>query len=280
MFSFFAKIRDTWRLMGCSWRLLMQDRELLLFPLCSGLSCILVIISFFVPVAVFLTSPSFNPEDANEGIGYLLLFLFYFVNYFVITFFNVAIISGAIERISGGDPTFQSCLKAAVARLPQILGWAIVSATIGVALRIIESKSPKVGRFIATLLGSAWTITTFLVVPVIVVERSNPLDACAKSVALLKRTWGEQITSGVAFGVIFFFLSLPGIALFFIAPFFMIARVWMAATVFITAVVYLVALALIQSALYSIFQAALYMYAENGRAPESFDREALAGALV
>ena len=33
---FFGRISNTWGLMGDSWRILKQDKELLLFPLLSG----------------------------------------------------------------------------------------------------------------------------------------------------------------------------------------------------------------------------------------------------
>jgi len=45
------------------------------------------------------------------------------------------------------------------------------------------------------------------------------------------------------------------------------------------AVVYFVVLALIQSALQSIFQAAVYLYAYNGTAPAGFESDTLASAL-
>ena len=46
------------------------------------------------------------------------------------------------------------------------------------------------------------------------------------------------------------------------------------------AVVYLIALALIQSALQSIFQAALYLYARDGQVPEGFHADALRDAMA
>lgn len=280
--AIFGKLRNTWRLMGSSWRLLMLDKELLLFPVLSSLACVLVVLSYVVPIAVFATgSPGSAPVvSQNNPIIYFLLFMFYFMNYFVITFFNVAIISGAIERMRGGDPTFESCLKAAIGRLPQILGWAFAAATVGMILRIIEERSAKLGAFIAGFLGSAWTVATFLVVPLIVVERAGPIDAFTRSTALLKKTWGENLTAGASFGLLFFLLSVPGVLLAFAAILaFTAGSGFVGAIVGMTAAIYLVALSLIQSALYSIFQASLYVYAEGGIIPETFDRETLVGVL-
>jgi hypothetical protein len=45
-------------------------------------------------------------------------------------------------------------------------------------------------------------------------------------------------------------------------------------------VLYLIALALVQSALQSIFQAALFLYARNGQVPEGFEAELLGNAMA
>jgi len=45
---------------------------------------------------------------------------------------------------------------------------ALLSATVGLILRIIEDRSKWVGRIVAGLLGMAWTVASFMVVPVIV----------------------------------------------------------------------------------------------------------------
>src|ERR1041385_4400853 len=103
----FAKIGYTWRLMGASWEVLKQDKEILLFPLFSGICCLLVFASFALPM--WVTGSWHPPRGAaaadQQVIYYGVLFLFYLCNYFVITFFNTAIIACAVMRLSGGNPT-------------------------------------------------------------------------------------------------------------------------------------------------------------------------------
>jgi hypothetical protein len=263
----FRKFSYTWELMGASWDVLKQDKELLVFPLISGVSCLVVLLSFAFPLwyTGSWQPPARNAHWQQQALYYGVLFLFYLCNYFVITFFNTAIISGAIERMSGGDPTVTSCLNAAASRLPLIFGWAVVSATVGLVLRMIEDRSEKVGAFVAGLLGMAWSIATFLAVPVLVAERKGPIEALKGSASLLRKTWGEQLISNFSFGFVFFFLAIPAYLFIAFAVYAGAAMnsVPLAVAAAAIAIGYLILLALVQSALQSIFQAALYLHARG-----------------
>src|SRR5205814_4165376 len=113
-------------------------------------------------------------------------------------------------------PRLSDGFKMAMARLPQIFAWALVSATVGVLLKVIESLNDKVGEFVASLLGTAWSIMTYFVVPVLVVEKVGPMQAVSRSVSLLKRTWGEALVGRMGIRFVLFLLALP-IFLMFLA---------------------------------------------------------------
>jgi Family of unknown function (DUF6159) len=271
-----GKITRTWSLMSDCWQLLKQDKSLLIFPLISGICCLLLVASFAVPI--FLTrawEPPKSGDTAQQIVYYGILFLFYFCNYFIVVFFNAAII--ATFRMGGGTPTVGDGIRAATSRLPVIIGWALVSATVGLILRMIEDRSEKVGRIVSGLLGMGWTVVSFLVIPILVVENKNPIAALKDSTVLLKKTWGEQLVSSFSFGTIFFLMALPAFALVVLGAFAGSAPILVVCIGL--AVVYWIALALIQSALQSIFQAALYLYARDGKVPDGFRAEVLSGAL-
>lgn len=282
----FRKIKYTWQIMGASWRVLNRDKELLLFPALSFLALIVVTVSFIAPI--FITGLiGFSGDDFAVHPGgralpqaayYVVLFLFYFCNYFVIAFFNTAVVASAIKRLSGGDPTFGYALGEAFSRLPQILGWSLLAATVGMILRMIEERSEWLGRLVAGVLGAAWTITTFLVVPVLVVERKGPVEALKRSASLLKSTWGEQLVGSFSFGAIFFLLALPGFVVIALGAAGGEA-VLIAAAIGI-AVIYFIVLALVQTTLKTIFQAVLYVHATGSVLPPSFDQEMLAGVMA
>ena len=203
-----GKIARTWSLMSECWQVLKQDKSLLVFPLISGICCLLLLASFAVPL--YTTGnwqpPGHDATTQRQVAYYGTLFAFYVCNYFIVVFFNAAIVACAAIRMGGGNPTVGDGLRAAASRLPVIAGWALVSATVGLILRIIEDRSDKIGQIIAGLLGMAWTVVSFLVVPILVIENKGPIAALQDSTALLKKTWGEQLISNFSFGMIFFVL--------------------------------------------------------------------------
>ncbi len=266
----FSKISTTWSLMGDSWQLLKKDKELLLFPLVSGICCLLVLASFAIPIvsAQAYHPPGQDATTAQQVTYYLTLFLFYFCNYYVISFFNVAIIACATIRLQGGDPTIADGFKAALSRMHLIFGWALISATVGLILRIIEERSESVGRFVAGLLGMAWTAVSFLVIPAMVVENKSPLASLRQSTKLLRQTWGEQLVSNFSFGLVFFLLAIPAFLLAGLGIFLLTGdNTVPAAICIILAILYAVILSLVQSTLLCIFQATLYFYARDNQLP-------------
>jgi hypothetical protein len=207
----FTRISNGWELAKESWSVLKLDKELMLFPLFSGISCLAILVTFLGPLLLNMDKLEGWMEGNDPVLQTLFwvgLFLFYFCNYFVIVFFNSALVACAIIRFRGGDPTVMDGIQASLSRLPQILAWALVSATVGIVLKAIESRSEKLGEFVAGLLGGAWTIMTYFVVPVLVVEKANPVDAVKRSFQVMTRAWGESLTAGFSIGLIAFLFSL------------------------------------------------------------------------
>ena len=287
----FGTISHTFELMKESWELLKQDKELLLFPLISGICCIIVTASFIIPmvasdswappgVEISSTEQSeayTEPTTADYVSYYSKLFIFYFVNYFIIIFFNSAVIGCAAMRMQGEDPSIADGFRIAGSRIISILGWALVSATVGLILRMIEDKSKNIGRFVAGLLGAVWSFITFLVLPVLIIENKNPLTAIKDSAVMLKQTWGRQLASNFSFGLVFFLLNIPAIILIVLGV--MSQNPPLMFVLIAIAVIYIIVLALIQSVLVTIFQTALYHYAKGEQMGSGFDASLLEDAI-
>lgn len=274
----FTRMANGWELMKESFRVLRMDKELLLFPLISGIACVLVLASFAAPLwnSPYLTGIMDDGEIPNDPVAYVLIFAFYFVNYFVILFFNSGLVACAIIRLKGGDPTVSDGMRAARSRLPQILAWALVSATVGMILRIIESYSEKAGQFAAALLGGAWSIATYFVVPVMVVEQAGPIDAVKRSFAVLRKTWGEALTANFGIGFLRLLACLPCVVLLVIGTVMLGSGSATLGAVLIGGGIFsLIMVLLISSALDSIILAALYLYANEGMDAQHFDNSLL-----
>lgn len=279
----FERLSKGWQLSKQSLQVLKMDKELLLFPVMSGIACVLVLASFAIPLwATGFAEEVARDQNRQENIlGWVVLFVFYLANYFVIVFFNSALVACAVLRFNGEDPTLKDGLSAAMARLPQIFGWAIVAASVGVILRAIESRSEKVGAFVSGLLGMGWSLVTFFVVPVIVIEKAGPVQAVKRSTAILKKTWGESFAANFGISGIAFFFTLPALLLIF-GGVFLLAEVnaVLGGVAIGAGVLWMLVVSLVSSALSAIVLAALYMYAATDRVPEAFDESLLTSAFV
>src|SRR5437879_6054662 len=111
-----GRITRSFQLAGQSYRVLMQDKELMILPLMSGIVIAAVAASFFIGFGLEL-----RQFENRSTVVYLPMFLMYVVTYAVGIFFQAAVIAGATERLRGGNPTLGSALGAAGRRLTSIL---------------------------------------------------------------------------------------------------------------------------------------------------------------
>jgi hypothetical protein len=266
------KLRNTFSLARSSWSVLQADKELLVLPLLSGIASVIVAASFVVPIV--LTG---GADQEPTTLGYVLLFVMYVVLAFITIFFNASLVAGAHERLQGGDPTVGSALRAAASHAGRILPWAIVSATVSIILQAIQQRGGVAGRGIAGVAGLAWSLITFLVIPVIVIEGLGVGAAVKRSSALFKQTWGENVAARVGFGLLGFLLALP--ALLVVVVGFAAGTIGAGIGIAI-AVVWLLAVTLVMASLSSIFQTALYLYAAEHEVPTGyFDQSQISQAF-
>jgi Family of unknown function (DUF6159) len=202
----------------------------------------------------------------------------------VIFYFNAALVAFVVARLRGGEPTLGGSLREAAACLPQIAAWAIVASTVGVVLKALESRAGFLGRIVIAIVGVAWSLVTYFVVPLIVIERKGAFEAIGASKDLLGKTWGKQIVSGLGYGLIGFLLTVPAIVIVIVAIYGVVAASSFQhaggfGLLAVAAIVYLIALGIVMSALRAIFGAVLYLYAKNGTAPDGFAAADLRNAM-
>ena len=274
-----GRFARSWQLVKLCWRVLQQDKELVVFPIVSTIGVLIVTASFVVPG--FFTGFWQGVSDNGSSVGlWVLIILFYLVQYLVIIFFNAALVSAAIVRLEGGDPTLGDGLRGAWSHIGAILGYAAIAATVGLVLQMLRERAGIAGVIVAALGGMAWNIITFLVIPVLVVEGVGPIKAIKRSAGLLKKTWGEQIIGnagiGLVFGLLGFAVAVVGIALGVLLMSAGIAALGIA--VIAVAIIAIMVIGLLGATLRGIYSAAVYEYAIGG-ATGAFDKEVLAGAF-
>ena len=273
------RLRRSWQLVKSSWGLLRSDKELLLFPVASG---IVMSVALGVLFLVWLGSGGLARLD-GDGLGVLdlvLAYLLYFVISTVGVFFNAALIAAANVRLDGGDPTLADGFRVAISHLPAILGWAAIAATVGLLLSALRERGGAIGAVISLLGNMAWALVTFLVVPVLVIEGVGPIEAIKRSAGLLRKTWGEQIVGNFSIGLV---TGLAFVAALVLGGIIVFALFGLSEVLGIIGalilVIGLIILGLIGSTLSGIFNIALYRYATGKDADAFFPRETLAGAF-
>lgn len=263
----FAKFSRSWELVKASAGVLRSDKELLIFPVISGIAALIVLATFAIPIVSLKLF-----EGGTGPLGYVLGFLFYLCQYFVIFFFNSALVGAAMIRLNGGDPTVADGLRIARERMLPILGYAAIAATVGLLLQFLKNKDNFVIRMLGSLLGTAWTVASFLVVPVLVANKIGPIDAVKKSIELLKTTWGEnavgQLGIGFVFGFIMAGVIITGVVLSFLG---FTVSPYLGGSLVVLTILSALTVGIIQSALSGVYAAALYRFANDGVAPQGFE---------
>jgi hypothetical protein len=271
----FSSISRSIELVKQSWKVLTLDREILLFPLLSGVAIVLLLLSFLVPALIFGVFTGYQTFGAVTL--FIGMFLFYLIAYFIMIFFNVGLVTCAQIRLTGGDPTFRDGIRNASAHLPQIIVWAVISATIGLLLRILAERFGLIAQILTAIIGTLWSLITYFVVPVMIFQNKGVIDAISESAGLFKKTWGETVVGQVSIGLIFLLLGLAGAVPLFLAfisgfpPLFIV--------VVGICIIYFVALVVVSSSLQGIFNTALYLYATTGRVPEAYSKDLVAQAF-
>lgn len=267
-----SRIRRGWELTKKSWAVLRDNRELIRFPLYGGVATIVM--------AIIVVGPGlYLIEDDSLAAGAPLIVVGLYLLAVIGTFFSVGLAHCANEIFMGRPTTVGNGVAFAREHLRQILGWAALSTTVGVIFSLLENQG-IVGQIIGRLLDIAWSLVTFLAVPVIAIEGTGPIETFKRSASLFKERWGQQITGNIAIGGLVALLGFIPAVILVVAG----IAIWASAG-FIGALLVLLGIALfvvsmlISSALGGIFGVALYHYALEGQSVGGFTTGELESAV-
>ena len=258
-------------LLRSSWSVLRSDRSLALFPVFSALVSLAVIAVLallgWATKGSEVTASGTTQYTANAAtivigaVGYVLLA-------FVQTYFLAGLVASSDQVLGGRTTSVSAGMSVASSRAGRLLPWAIVSATVSWILQSLEERAGFLGQIVVGLLGAAWSVLTFLTVPIIVFEDVGPINALKRSGTLLKRTWGENIFAQFGLGL---FMILPFLVALGIGALGVASGTWVVAVPLVAVAVIIVLLAsVVLNALSGIYRTALYRYAVDGVVPAPF----------
>jgi hypothetical protein len=266
----FESIGRSIELFRTSWGILMADKKLLVFPLLSGIISLIVLATFILPLVIgqFLGGLFF----------YAALFVFYLVSSFVVIFFNTALISCVNARLQGRDMSVGEGLSNALRHFTPILGWALLSATVGIILQLIRERVGFIGQIAAGLVGGAWGLVTFFVVPVLVLEDKGVFDAIKESTTLIRKTWGESIIGSGSIMLVFIIIGVIGFL--GVLATMMLGSAVLSGVALVLFIALVIVLAVVAAAMQGIFVTALYSYAKSGTVPAAYPKDLIQNAFV
>ncbi|MBL9141938.1 MAG: hypothetical protein JNK53_08740 [Phycisphaerae bacterium] len=282
-----GRIANSWSLTRESWRVLCADKSLMVFPALSAAASIAVFASFALPVvALFasgtLTTDHVRADPVYKVYGLLLSFLFYATTFFTATYCNVALVGCALERFEGKPTSFRRGIQIANSRIAQILAWSLVAATVGTILRAIEERAGFIGRIVIGLIGLAWAVATFFVVPVLVVEGVGPIDAVRRSAGIIRQKWGEAliVTAGISLVLAAAVIGVVLLTAALVVGAALLTQHWaLPVAVGSLGLIAVILVALVGSTLKEIVNAALYRFATTGDVAPGFTQLSLQGVF-
>jgi Family of unknown function (DUF6159) len=273
-----TRIRQGWELTKKSWALLKSNKQLLRFPIYGALASLAVVIVLVGPGLYLI-------DDGERVVGGLITALGLYGSSFIAIYFGVALAATADAIFHGREATIADGFAVARERLGAIAGWAALAALVGLIISLLQ-RGGNIGEVIAAgLVAAAWSLITFMAIPVITFEATGPWATLKRAATLFKERWAGQVTGNVAIGGIVFLVGvLPAILLIAIG-----IAAWtsndggdsLAAGAVIVAVgVALLAVSmLVVQALRGVFGVALYRFATGGEVAPGYSQDELEAAV-
>jgi|SRR3989344_2219495 len=274
----FERISTGWKITKQSFKVLKADKEIVLFPIIGGLLTLAITAIFIIPFILGTIGASLINESFANVTMYIILFVYLIVVYFINLFFEGAVITSAMQRFSGKNPSFSDGLKGPSKRIPALFVWAIINAIAAILLSLLSragknhGKVADIGAQVASTTAKiGWSLLTFFMLPILIFEHKSTWESMKKSKDLFIKTWGENITAQITTGGIF------GIAIFIgIIPALLSLLLGIKSFIMVSIIIFFIwicIVSIISASVNGILRAALYQYAIKGKLPQVYDQE-------
>jgi hypothetical protein len=278
-----GKFAASYKLVQESWRVLKQDKEVMWFPVLSVLTSIVALIAlaalyFFAAMGGDIRALEYSTNGEVQRWGYVGIFIYYLVIFFITNYFLAGIYIIVHGRFNGQDLSFTDGIAGANTNMDKIFAWSLISATVGLVLHFISSRSEIAGRIISMIFGAVWGILTYFSLPSLVIGQKSIKESFKDSASLIRKTWGETfiVNSGMQlfFILVFFIGAALAIGLIILVP-----TGFMFILVGVFFMLFIIGMMVLSATLQAIFKLALYEYASTGKVPEGFSAGLIEGTV-
>ena len=269
---------DSWKLTKTAFRLIGEDRALLVFPIVGGVSILGVFALLLLGVFwLFPHVESGGPgTNGYEALGVGMFLAAYFAATFISVYATAGLVAAATLKLGGQQPTAADGWRVARARVGRLAVWALVSATVGLVIQLIASRVRGVAGMVIGLAGGAtWALITYFMVPVVLYEDTGAWASLKRSGHLFVSTLGRTLVSNLVIdlivgGGIFGAVLVGAYGIFLVSAGAVLVGVVLIGVALAIATIF----ALIGATAEGVLRAALYRYATSGK----IDEDLLPGA--
>ena len=196
-----SKARKGIEVLRASWTVMRERRELMWLALAGSVAFVAVTAGVML---LEITTIGFNGLAGRFGFIIAIQ-----IGAIPMTFTNFAVSAIADKHLRGERMEIGEAFAFTAKHSGQILKWSMLSAAVGLLLQAILERF-KLGGWIASrLLGLAWALGTTFVIPVLVIEDVDVLEAVSRSAKTFKQQWGPSVTADAGIGVLMLFALIP-----------------------------------------------------------------------
>jgi hypothetical protein len=254
----------------------LRDKTLLVFPLIP-FTCVIAIATvlwWFVgnDQVLWALIVSHMMSVKNALIAYTLYLAFGLVS----VFFGVGLVTCTRITLEERDSKFLDGFRHAVRNLHWITIWAFISWTVGPILNLLDHQRLTT-LWVRKLLKTSWSVVSYFVIPILVVDKVNVFSALRRSVDVMSHTWGKGAISKLGLYWFFLFLNIPTLVMFAMGHY--PEGPWPNSLTLVL-LLYIYATIVVYQTANSVLSVVLYKYAADGTVVPGFKEEHLKLAFI
>lgn len=211
-----------------------------------------------------------------------LFAVFYLLSMFLATFFNVAFMHEIFNALDDKPVSIGEGFRFALTKLKPILAWSLFAGLVGLLIKSLERRFGFFGNMIVRLIGTAWSVASVFVIPVLVLEEhpDNPIGVVKQSAAVIRKTWGEALAGYAGLQIGGTIVGLSSLLAFGFALFagFYLNSVALAVGSVVMWLLFACAFSYLMSVAGQVYLCVLYRYASAGTVAPGYSPEMLTAA--